>query len=231
MSPGGYVPAIVAEALVMKNALIFWGGWEGHEPGPCADLFAARLQERGFAVTVRDSLAALDDPADLAGLSLIVPIWTMGTIEKQQAGNLVAAIRGGVGLAGFHGGMGDSFRGDIGYQWMVGGQFMEHPDGVKEYRVHVVRPDDPIMAGIADFNVRSEQYYMLVDPGNEVLATTTHRSVSAPWTNGVVMPCVWKKRHGEGRVFYSALGHEAHEFTDVPEQLELTLRGMCWAAR
>jgi type 1 glutamine amidotransferase len=215
----------------MKNALIVWGGWEGHEPKRCAELFASQLQARGFTVDVSDRLAAFDDPDRLRTLALIVPLWTMGVIEKPQVENLVAAVKGGVGLAGFHGGMGDSFRGSIDYQWMVGGQFVAHPDGIKEHVVHVVRPDDPIMAGIADFTVTSEQYYMLVDPRNEVLATTAHRSVSAPWTNGVVMPYVWKKRHGEGRVFFSALGHQAHEFTDVPEQLEITLRGMAWAAR
>ncbi len=215
----------------MKNALIVWGGWDGHEPKRCAELFAPQLQARGFTVEVSDRLTAFDDPDRLRALALIVPLWTMGTIEKPQVENLVAAVKSGVGLAGFHGGMGDSFRGSIDYQWMVGGQFVAHPDGIKEHGVHVVRPDDPIMAGIADFTVNSEQYYMLVDPRNEVLATTTHHSASAPWTNGVVMPYVWKKRHGEGRVFFSALGHQAREFTDVPAQLEITLRGMAWAAR
>jgi type 1 glutamine amidotransferase len=215
----------------MRNALIVWGGWDGHEPGQCAELFAPRLQERGFSVEVRDTLDAYDDPARLQDLSLIVPIWTMGAIEKQQAENLVEAVKSGIGVAGFHGGMGDSFRGNIDYQWLVGGQFLAHPDGLKEYAVNIVKPDDPIVAGISDFKVRSEQYYLLVDPRNEVLATTTHQSQSAPWTNGVVMPYVWKKLHGLGRVFYSALGHQAHEFTDVPEQLEITLRGMLWAAR
>jgi type 1 glutamine amidotransferase len=47
----------------------------------------------------------------------------------------------------------------------------------------------------------------------------------------VIVPCIWKKLHGEGRVFYSALGHERAEFTAMPEQLEVTLRGMEWAAR
>jgi uncharacterized protein len=72
---------------------------------------------------------------------------------------------------------------------------------------------------------------MLVDPRNEVLATSTHHSVSAPWINGVVMPVIWKKKHGEGRVFYSSLGHVCSDFATVPAQLKLTLRGMEWAAR
>jgi type 1 glutamine amidotransferase len=215
----------------MKKALMVWGGWEGHQPRECAELFAPKLQARGFTVEVRDTLAAYDDVACLKNFSLIVPMWTVGAIGKQQAENLIAAVKDGVGLAGFHGGMGDSFHNSIDYQWMVGGQFLAHPDDIKEYVVNIVKPADPIVAGIVDFKVRTEQYYMMVDPRNEVLATTTHHSPSAPWTNGVVMPCIWKKVHGLGRVFYSALGHQAQEFTDVPEQLEITLRGMLWAAR
>jgi type 1 glutamine amidotransferase len=215
----------------MKKALIVWGGWEGHQPRECAELFAPKLQARGFAVEVRDTLAAYDDAAHLKNFSLIVPMWTVGAIGKQQAENLIAAVKDGVGLAGFHGGMGDSFHNSIDYQWMVGGQFLAHPDDIKEYVVNIVKPEDPIVAGINDFKVRTEQYYMMVDPRNEVLATTTRHSTSAPWTNGVVMPSIWKKVHGRGRVFDSALGHQVREFTDVPEQLEITLRSMLWAAR
>ena len=137
----------------------------------------------------------------------------------------------GSGLAGFHGGMGDAFRGNLTYQWMVGGQFVSHPDNIKEYTVNIVNRADPITKGITDFTVQTEQYYMLVDPRNEVLATTTADSVTAPWIKGVVVPVIWKKVHGNGRVFYSALGHKRAEFTAVPEQLEITLRGMAWAAR
>jgi len=215
----------------MKSALIFCGGWACHEPEACAELFQTELSARGFSVEVAKTLSVLDDAAALARWSLIGPMWTMGTLAKEQENNLVAAVSAGVGLAGFHGGMGDAFRGSITYQWMVGGQFVAHPDNFKDYVVNIVDRNDPITAGLDDFKVRTEQYYMLVDPRNGVLATTVHQSSSAPWTNGVVMPCVWKKMHGAGRVFYSALGHQRSEFVNVPQQLELTLRGMQWAAR
>jgi type 1 glutamine amidotransferase len=215
----------------MKKALIFQGGWAGHEPAGCAKLFAAKLAERGFNVEVSDTLDCLSNAAKLATFSLIVPIWSMGEPTEQQVKNLVAVVRDGVGLAGFHGGMADAFRGSIEYQWTVGGQFVAHPDGIKEYIVRVVKRDDPIMRGLGDFKVKTEQYYMLVDPRNEVLATTSFQCTTAPWVNGVVMPAIWKKMHGAGRVFFSALGHVPKEFVDVPEQLELTLRGMEWAAR
>lgn len=214
-----------------KKALIFQGGWDGHQPAQCSALFTARLAERGFTVEVADQLSVLDDAERLKTFDLIIPLWTAGKLGAEQEKNLVAAVIGGVGLAGFHGGMCDAFRGSIDYQWMTGGQFVSHPDGIKDYEIRIVSHDDPITRGIPDFKVKSEQYYMLVDPRNEVLAVTTHQSVSAPWTNGVVMPFVWKKVHGAGRVFYSACGHVCQEFADYPEQLEITLRGMSWAAR
>ena len=215
----------------MKEALLFFGGWEGHEPRVCAELFAARLGERGITVQLSDTLECLRDAGRLGEYALIIPCWTMGALEPTLEQNLLAAVAGGTGLAGFHGGMGDAFRGSADYQWMVGGQFVQHPDGVKDYRVEFVKRDDPITRGLDDFAVHTEQYYMHVDPLCEVLATSTFRSARAPWVDGVVMPCVWKKPHGAGRVFYSSLGHKCHEFTDVPVQLELTLRGMEWAAR
>jgi type 1 glutamine amidotransferase len=213
----------------MKKALIVWGGWSGHEPKQCADLFAPILQAKGFAVEVADTLDVYLDQAKMAALSLIVPVWTMGTITREQQNGLLDAIRGGVGVAGWHGGMGDSFRNNTEYQFMVGGQWVSHPDGITDYVVNITNHTDPITAGIPDFKMHSEQYYMHVDPGNEVLATTTFNTPKYPWVNGTVMPVVWKRRWGAGRVFYSSLGHVAKDF-ETPEALEIQVRGMLLAA-
>jgi type 1 glutamine amidotransferase len=213
----------------MRRALIVWGGWEGHEPEQCARIVSAMLEAEGFDVRLETETKAFADPA-LSELSLIVPIYTMSRIEKGEVANLSQAVRGGVGLAGFHGGMCDAFREAVEYQFMCGGQWVAHPGDIIDYRVNITRPDDPVMAGLQDFDYRSEQYYMHVDPSNEVLATTTFSGEHAPWIDGLVMPVVWKRRHGEGRVFYSSLGHAAKEF-DVPEMREILRRGMLWAAR
>ena len=213
----------------MSDALIVWGGWSGHEPEQCAAIVAGMLEDEGFNVSVETSTRTFADPG-LADLSLIVPIYTMSKIEKDEVANLSGAVRGGVGLAGFHGGMGDAFREAVEYQFMCGGQWVAHPGNIIDYRVNVTRPDDPVMQGIRDFDYRSEQYYMHVDPSNEVLATTTFSGEHAPWIEGVVMPVVWKRRHGRGRVFYSSLGHVAKEF-DVPEMRTILQRGMVWAAK
>jgi type 1 glutamine amidotransferase len=213
----------------MRKAMIVWGGWTGHDPDLCASIIRGWLKQEGFDVRVETSTAAFADPA-IHDLSLIVPIFTMSKIEKAEAANLCAAVRGGVGLAGNHGGMGDAFRDAVDYQFMCGGQWVAHPGNIIDYTVEVTRPDDPIMAGISDFEYRSEQYYLHVDPGNEVLATTRFSGDHAPWIEGAVMPVVWKKRFGAGRVFYCSLGHRAYEL-DVPELKTILTRGMLWAAR
>lgn len=213
----------------MRRALIFWGGWEGHEPEAGAGVVRGLLEAEGFEVRVENGTAGLIDPA-IRELDLIVPIVTMTTIAKAEAAGLSAAIESGVGLAGFHGGAGDSFRDCVEYQFIVGGQWVSHPGNVIDYTVEIVRPEDPVVAGIGDFAYRSEQYYMHVDPGNEVLATTTFDGAHCAWIKGVVMPVVWKRRHGRGRVFYSSLGHKAAEF-DVPQMRTIFQRGMLWAAR
>ena len=214
-----------------KTALINWGGWEGHEPEACAELFADLLREKDFEVKVISDLEVYTDEPYLRSLDLIVPVWTMSEITDVQEQGLLGAVRSGVGIAGWHGGMADSFRNRVEYQFMVGGQWVAHPGNTIPYTVEITQAD-PITEGLADFEMTSEQYYMHVDPGNEVLATTTFSGDygDAPWLAGTVMPVVWKRYFGKGRVFYSSLGHVRQDF-EVPEARELMLRGMLWAAR
>lgn len=213
----------------MREALIVWGGWDGHEPEIGAHIIEGWLQDEGFKVRVENTTEAFAEPA-IADMSLIVPIYTMSKIGKEEVANLTKAVEGGVGLGGYHGGMCDAFRESVDYQFMCGGQWVAHPGNVIDYRVNITEHDDPIVAGIADFDYHSEQYYMHVDPSNEVLATTTFSGEHASWTRGVVMPVVWKRRHGQGRVFYSSLGHVSKEF-EVPEMATILRRGLLWAAR
>jgi type 1 glutamine amidotransferase len=213
----------------MREAMIVWGGWSGHDPDLCASMIRSWLKAEGFAVRIETTTEAFLDPS-IKDLSVIIPIYTMSKIEKPEALALCEAVKSGVGLAGHHGGMGDAFRDNVDYQFMCGGQWVAHPGNIIDYKVEVTRPDDPVMAGIDSFEHRSEQYYMHVDPAIDVLATTTFSGDHAPWIEGVVMPVVWKKRFGKGRVFYSSLGHRAYEL-DVPEIRTLMTRGMLWAAR
>lgn len=213
----------------MRKALIVHGGWAGHQPRECAEVVAGMLREDGFEVRLADSTAAFTDPA-LPAMDLVVPIVTMASIGKDEVDALCDAVEAGAGLAGFHGQMGDSFRNEVRYQFMVGGQWVAHPGNIIDYTVRITRPEDPVMQGIGDFPYRSEQYYMHTDPNNDVLATTTFDGTHCPWIGGHGMPVVWKRHHGAGRVFYSSLGHVASEF-GVPQMAAIFRRGMAWAAR
>lgn len=215
-----------------KKALIVRGGWDGHEPVQVSEIFKQVLEENDFSVEISETLDAFLDQEKLMGLDLIVPVWTMGQIKSEQLNPVLHAVASGVGIAGCHGGMCDAFRESTEWQFMTGGQWVAHPgnDGV-EYEVNIKSCSSPIVEGIPDFKVKSEQYYLHVDPSVEVLATTTFPVIDGPHvTNGkVIMPVVWTKRWGEGRVFYSSLGHHA-DIMEIKESKEIMRRGFIWAS-
>ena len=211
-----------------KRAFITWGGWDGHEPEQTSAIFAKLLEEKGFSVERVNTLEPLADVEKLKGFDLVVPVWTMSSIGREQLQGLLDAVRSGVGIGGWHGGMGDAFRQETEYQWMVGGQWVAHPGNLIDYTVEVVK-NDPITAGIELFAMHSEQYYMHTDPGNEVLAVTKFTGEHAAWVAGTIMPVAWKRHYGKGRVFYCSLGHTAADFA-VPEARKMTIRGLLWAA-
>jgi type 1 glutamine amidotransferase len=215
-----------------RSAFIVWGGWDGHEPQQVAEVYRRELTNKGFQVTVADTLDAYVS-TDLKALSLIVPVWTMGTITGEQLRPLLEAVKGGVGLAGCHGGMCDSFRNETEYQFMTGGQWVSHPgnDGT-EYTVRITNPSHFITHGsVSEFPVVSEQYYMHVDPAVQVLAVTQMPVADGPhFKNGPFdMPVIWTKYYGEGRVSYNALGHHA-DIVEQKEILPLMVRAALWAA-
>lgn len=207
----------------MKKALIVWGGWDGHQPKEVGEIFTGLLREEGFDVTVSDTLESFENAELMASLDLIVPVWTMGQIKQEQLRPLLDTVNAGCGIAGCHGGMGDAFRNETDFQFMVGGQWVAHPgnDGVR-YDVNLVDENEPLTSGIGDFEVISEQYYMHVDPAVKVHATTNFGDVK--------MPVVWTKTWGQGRVYYNSLGHQAN-IVAMPQTLELMRRGFLWAAR
>jgi len=209
------------------KALIIYGGWDGHTPEQTSRILEHELKAKGMDVEVSTTLDSLLDLEKLKGLDVIIPQWTMGTISQDQWNNLNKAVHDfGVGLAGCHGGTGDAFRGNLDYEWMVGGHFVGHPY-VGDYQVRLTAVKDPITAGLlSTFPYKSEQYYMMVDPVIRVLAETTYHYEG----KDVTMPVVWTKSWGRARVFYSALGHDHKEFTDNPHVLAMTIRGFLWAA-
>ncbi|MHA1733219.1 MAG: ThuA domain-containing protein [Promethearchaeota archaeon] len=215
-----------------KTALCTYGGWEGHTPALSTGIMAEILEEEGFEVEFLSGLKCLEDYPKLENYDIIVFCHTMSEITKEQERNLVNAVMSGVGLVGWHGGLNDAFRSNVEYNFMTGGTWVSHPGGAgTTFEVNFVpeKKDDPIIRGLEDFKITTEQYYMHVDPGVEVLATTTFHSLAMPWINGVKMPVTYKKRWGDGKVFYTSIGHTSKDF-EVPQALEMMKRGMLWAA-
>lgn len=217
-----------------RQALIVRGGWDGHEPVEATKRFLPFLEENGYDVTISESVDVYLDADKMRGIDLVVQYWTMGEMTEAHAEGLAAAVRSGTGLAGWHGGIVDAFRNIPEYLQLTGGQFATHPGGFRTHRVHIVseKADHPIVAGLDDsWELYTEQYWILTDAYNDVLATTTFRPEDgSPWKQDVRMPAVWTREWGEGRVFVSTIGHKLEDLDD-PAVRTLTERGLLWASR
>ncbi|MCY4561324.1 MAG: ThuA domain-containing protein [Flavobacteriaceae bacterium] len=212
-----------------KKILLVYGGWEGHQPEKFAGIITQWLEEQGGRVIVSNSTQIYTNQDLINSVDLIIQSITMSELKKNESRGLLKAVKSGVGFAGCHGGAGDAFRSDTEYQYMVGGQFVSHPGGQLEYQVQIVDSLHSITRGIKDFSVHTEQYYMHIDPNNTVLATTHFTSDHHHWIQGTVIPVVWIKHYGKGRVFYSSLGHAPKDITHLQSWKILT-RGIEWAA-
>ena len=228
-----------------KTALVVRGGWDGHQPVEATDLFIPHLEDYGFEVRIEDSPKIYADPDYMAGVDLVMQCMTMSTIEADEITGLRAAVAAGTGLAGWHGGIADSYRNSDLYLQLVGGQFACHPgkhpdertgeqsDNYLPYRVDV-RPEaaqHPIMAGIGSFDLVTEQYWVLSDDLIDVLATTTVAAREFDeWHRPIVSPAIWTRQWGKGRVFVSTPGHRVEVLQD-PNVRTIIERGLLWASR
>jgi len=217
-----------------RQALVIRGGWEGHSPVEATQRFIPFLEEHGFAVVVHDGPEVYADPERLAVTDLVVQCYTQGEATDAQVLGLSAAVAAGTGLAGWHGGICDSFRGSPDYLHLVGGQWAAHPGGFVEHTVDVVpeKADHELVAGLNQrWSLNTEQYWVLADALNDVLATTTFGvREDTPWREPLTSPAVWTRQWGQGRVFVSTVGHKLEDL-DHPDVRTLTERGLLWASR
>ena len=211
-----------------KNVLIVYGGWLGHQPEIFAGKIANWLEAQQANVTLSKSTGIYLDKTVMSKTDLIIQHITMSTIKSSESKALQNAVANGTALAGCHGGLGDSFRNDTEFQYMIGGQFVKHPGGQVDYSVKISKPNHVIVQGIKEFSLNSEQYYMHIDPSINVIATTVFNGDYDPWIKDIEMPVVWTKAYGKGKIFYSSLGHSADIF-EIPEVWKIMTRGVTWA--
>lgn len=216
-----------------RRALVVRGGWPGHSPEAATDLFVPTLVEAGFDVVCESTLEAYADTDLMGDLDLVVQCWTMGEILPDELRGLRTAVASGTGFAGWHGGIVDSFRLATDYLQMVGAQFAAHPGDLVDHTVTVLpeRADHPVVAGIDEIRLTSEQYWVLTDSANDVLATTLITPQPGdPWHEPVVSPAIWTRHWGQGRIFVSAPGHHLEDL-EHPALRTVIERGLLWAAR
>jgi type 1 glutamine amidotransferase len=214
-----------------RKILFTYGGWNGHEPQKYVDYLTPWLKEEGADVTTSPNLDPYTDKDLMNSIDLVLQIYTMSSITKEQEKGLIDAVAGnGTGMAGWHGGLCDAFRNNVDYQYMTGGQWVAHPGGVIDYEVNIINQQDEVTKGLKDFSMTSEQYYMHVDPNVKVLATTRFNGNINSWIDGCVMPVTWKKMHGKGRIFYTSVGHNLAHIAEKPDAIEMLKRGIKWAS-
>ena len=216
-------------SLKDKNILIVYGGWKGHQPEIFANKIAVWLKDKDAKVTLSESTKIFTNEDLMRQVDLIIQHITMSKMSGSESRALQEAVKRGVGLAGSHGGLGDAFRNNTEYQYMIGGQFVKHPGGQVDYTVNITAPENPLVMDIKDFALHSEQYYMHIDPAITILATTQFTGENDAWIEGIEIPVVWTKPYGKGRIFYSSLGHNEEDF-DIPQVWEIITRGITWAA-
>ena len=219
----------LTQDLNNKNVLVIWGGWEGHKPNLFASHIEKWLISENANYQINNSLNAYDNFKELIKYDLIIQSVTLGQISENQETNLLKAVRSGVGIAGAHGGLADSFRNNTNYQFMIGGQFVKHPGGKVKFKINML--DDELTEGLDDFEIFTEQYYLHYDPNIEIIANTKFNGETFPWIEDVVMPVSWKKTYGKGKVFYISIGHDPNEFLMHEDGWELLTRGFVWATR
>lgn len=228
-----------------RNALVVRGGWDGHHPVEATDLFIPFLRENDFEVTIEDDPQVYADAARMAATDLVLQSVTMSQASREAVSGLRAAVAAGTGLAGWHGGIADSFRNSSDYLQLVGGQFVTHPskhpdhvrgdetDNYLEYTVNLTElgRGHEIMAGLDDFTLTTEQYWVLHDDLIDVLATTTHPvQPYHPWHRPITSPAVWTREWGTGRIFVATPGHSLDVLQNENVKT-IVERGMLWAAR
>ena len=228
-----------------KTALVVRGGWDGHQPVEATDRFIPCLKDNGYVVRVEESPKIYADVDYMTGVDLIMQCMTMSTIERDEFEGLRTAVENGTGLAGWHGGIADSYRNTSDYLHLIGGQFACHPgkhpderageqaDNYVPYTVNVLpaAADHPITRGISDFDLVTEQYWVLSDDYIDVLATTTQKVRPwDPWNREVTSPAVWTRQWGQGRIFVCTPGHNLKVLEDANVST-LIERGLLWASR
>jgi type 1 glutamine amidotransferase len=152
------------------------------------------------------------------------------SVSQKEA--LLDFVRSGRGFVGVHSAT-DTFYTWPDYLDLLGGYFNEHP-WHQEVTIEVVDPSNPLVAFLGSSWQIEDEIYQISDfdyPGSHVLLRLDETSVDLT-RSGVHRrfygwPLAWTRPYGQGRVFYTALGHEASVWRD-PRYQQILLNAILW---
>ena len=200
----------------------------------------AIAQHEHWSIAFTDN-AAVFNAAQLKRFDAIVWNNVSGdvlTIEQRR--DFKSYIENGGGFAGLHGSGGDPY-----YDWdwyadsLIGARFLSHPM-TPQFQMAKLKVDDskdPIVKGLQpEWSMSDEWYSFHSDPrksGSHVLVTLDESTYSPmSGKNDLHMgdhPIAWKQCVGNGRSFYSAIGHRPESYSEPNTKL-LMEQGIVWAA-
>jgi uncharacterized protein len=208
-----------------------------HEVIPLSQMILEQLgkQSGEFVVTATDDVN-LFTAENLRGYAAVM-FYTTGELPMSDAQKaaFVQFVRSGHGFVGIHSAT-DTFYTWPDYLELVGGYFNDHP-WHQSVRIEVVDPSDPMVAflgpslqisdeiyQISDFDYRGSHVLLRLDPTSVDLTRSGVRRRFYGW------PLAWTRSYGEGRVFYTALGHEEAVWRD-PRFQQLLMNAVLWTTR
>ena len=208
-----------------------------HDVIPLSKVILSQLGSNSgvFEVTATEDTSEFS--SENLGRYAAVMFYTSGELPMSDAQKtaLLDFVRSGRGFLGVHSAT-DTFYTWPDYLDLIGGYFNGHP-WHQAVTIEVVDPSDPLVAflgnslqvedeiyQISDFDHRGSRVLLRLDPGSVDLGKTGVNRRFYGW------PLAWTRRHGEGRVFYTALGHEPSVWQDARYQRILT-NAILWSIR
>jgi type 1 glutamine amidotransferase len=237
-------PPVLPVAIARPAVLVF-DKINGFRDSPSVDAAAAALEgiakRRGWTI-VSTANGAVFNARDLARFDVVVWNNISGdALTLPQRAAFQAWLRKGGGFAGIHGSGGDPV-----YFWdwyadeLLGARFKGHPmrPQFQEARVVVEGAAAGVTAGLGpEWRMTEEWYSFGTNPrtsGAHVLATLDESTYSPEGMGGSELrmgdhPIAWTRCIGNGRSFYTAIGHRPESYVE-PHSLQLLEQGIAWAA-
>ena len=200
--------------------VLFLGDDRGHEPSVRLRDVGRPMLDRGIHLYYTSDLNDIN-PENLAKYDVVLlyanyhePHYPETSADVENA--LVGYVENGGGFVGLHSASGN-FRDSERFIEMLGGEFESHGEGT--FSTRIAEPGHEIMAGFEGFESWDETY--VHQNHNEENRTVLSYREDEPYT--------WIRNHGDGRVFYTAWGHNERTWQN-PGFHDLLERGIRWAA-